>query len=723
MNESIVMVVGGESYTVYYTENPQEIVDQCRRDNPAYVTYDTETSGLHLKKDKAFVAAICWDGVSYVFPTTAEMLIVLEAISHFVERIYAHNTLFDMNMTANIIGDDVISNIKNWGDSMGVCRFTYEALSPRDGGDKLKLKLLMDKYVDPNSSRFEKNLKEWMRQKIALDRKLLIAMLKPLGWGVTRFEDAMNHGKEPIPQEVMDTFHEWRTAYPEPTYMDVPKELMLPYVAVDAIGCNILVRKGLPVVAKKQQMEILNEEFDLMPEMFDMSRIGIKVDRPYLEESRERLTEYMEYLERKKFQYSNGKTFRVGQHKQIKDHYEEVNGVRPKSSDKQFMNQQKTKGDKLASVISKLRTLEKWRSTYIDRILEGSEYDGRFYATLDQFNPITGRFSGNLQQQPKHPLKYEKLDDEGDDPFEDREELFHSRKGFLADVEEDFDIFLMDFSQVELRFQAHYTLPFGGDINLCRAYMPFKCIHRWTDDEFDYMTEEGRARWNDKLPTTGESVWIVPETGQPWKKTDVHSASTQKALGLMGIDYKTLTEKEFEKWRGTGKGVNFAKNYGVGIKGASEQFAIELHVAKALCNGYDEAFPMVITYQNAIVKALKLRGFVTGAYGRRYYLKDERKFYKAANYVVQGSCAHDLKKKMKKIADLLRDKKSAMLTCIHDEIIYRIHRSERYLIPILQKIMEHTPIIKVPIVSDIDWTSTNWADKHKYEGEEVCSNF
>lgn len=721
MNQNVTIVVGGETYTVYYTENPQDILDQARKDKPAYVTYDTETDGLHLKKAKPFVGVICWDGVAYVFPTNAKMLWVLGMVSPLVDRIYAHNTLFDMNMTANITGDSYISNIKNWGDSMGVCRFTYEALSPRDGGDKLKLKTLMDKYIDPDSSRFEKALKEWMRQKIALDRKVLIAMLKPEGWGVTRFEDAMNHGKEPIPKEIMDIFYEWRNAYPEPTYMDVPMDIMLPYVAVDGIGCNILIRKGLPVVQAKQQMDILNEEFDLMSEMFDMSRLGIKVDRDYLNESRERLTLYMEYLERKKFQYSNGKTFSVGQHKQIKDHYEEVNGERPKSSDKKFMTSQKAKGDKLASVISKLRTLEKWRSTYIDRILEGSDYDGRFYATLDQFNPISGRFSGNLQQQPKHPLKFEKLDDEGGEPFEHDEELFHSRKGFLADSEEGFDIFLMDFSQVELRFQAHYTLPFGGDLNLCRAYMPFKCIHVDTNEEYDYTTEEGKARWNE-IHSDGYSVWMIPETGKSWKPTDVHSASTQKALGLMGIDYKALSEKAFQEWRGTGKGVNFAKNYGVGIKGASEQFGLTLDVAKALCEGYNEAFPTVIIYQNNVVKALKLKGFVSGVYGRRYYLKDERRFYRAANYLIQGSCAHDLKKKMKKIALFLQGKKSAMLTCIHDEIVFRIHHSEHYLIPVLKGLMEYTPQIKIPIVSEIDWTSTNWAAKHKYEGEPVCSN-
>jgi DNA polymerase-1 len=190
----------------------------------------------------------------------------------------------------------------------------------------------------------------------------------------------------------------------------------------------------------------------------------------------------------------------------------------------------------------------------------------------------------------------------------------------------------------------------------------------------------------------------------------------------MGIDTNELTEAEFQTWRGLGKGVNFAKNYGVGVKGASEQFGLSLDVAKALCEGYNIAFPTVITYQNNVSKAMGRKGFVSGIYGRRYYLTDSWRFYKAANYLIQGSCAHDLKLKMVKLDKLLEPYKSCMITCIHDEIIYRIHHSEEWLIPQIKAIMEYTPKIQVPIVSEVDYTETNWANKHKYELKEstIC---
>lgn len=719
----MILTIADKRYEVTYLEDASKIAKLIGMYTPRWITFDTETTGLHLKKDRPFLGAVCWstegylsfDGMVIVFPTTPQNLSYnFSYWASLVETVYAHNTVYDLNMVANVIGDEEVRSVKNVGDTMGLCRLIFEAVSTREGGHRLGLKYLMDKFIDPAASIYEKQVKKWLKDKAASDRKILIVMLKMFGWTMTRFEAAMNKGAEPIPDEVMETFHDWRNEYPDPGYQDVPMEIMLPYVAVDVIGTDLLVHKALPVVEQKEQLQVMADEFSVIPAVFNMSRVGIKVDRDYLMESGERLDTYMEYLKDKIFELSGGKEFTVGQHAFIKDMYTEILGERPTSTDKKFMSKQAAKGDLLAKAISKMRTVEKWKSTYVDRILEGSDYDGRFYATLDQFNPVSGRFSGNLQQQPKKALFFDSIG-EGDAPFENKQELFHPRKAFLADSEEGYKIFLLDFSQVELRFQAHYTLPFGGDINLCRSYMPFKCFHVVTGEEFDYKTEEGKARWNEKHEF-GESAWTVPETHLPWTPTDVHSASTTKALGLMGIDVNELTEEEFQAWRGLGKGVNFAKNYGVGVNGAAEQFGLDLPVAKALCEGYNIAFPVVITYQNNVSKRMAQRGFVSGVYGRRYYLSDSRRFYKAGNYLIQGSCAHDLKLKMVKLDALLAEYKSCMITCIHDEIIYRIHESEEFLIPMLKEIMEYTPKINVPIISEIDYTDTDWASKKKYKG-------
>jgi DNA polymerase-1 len=76
-------------------------------------------------------------------------------------------------------------------------------------------------------------------------------------------------------------------------------------------------------------------------------------------------------------------------------------------------------------------------------------------------------------------------------------------------------MYFLDFSQVELRMQAHYTLPFGGDVNMCRAYMPYHCFHYRTGEEYNFQTIEGRGRWNEKQEDGETSDWIEKDTNEP----------------------------------------------------------------------------------------------------------------------------------------------------------------------------------------------------------------
>lgn len=699
MTESQWLIVAGESYEVIWTEDGQEISDQIGRSAPKWITYDTETSGLHIKKDKPFWGAVAWDGMVYVFPTTPDVLQHMKRWAQLTERVYAHNTTFDMHMTANIMGDDFPLGIKNWGDTMGLCRLSFEAISNRDGGDSLALKEVSRKYIDPNAGKYETEVKLWLGAKEIANRKILQAMLKGAGYTWKKFQELRSN--DTLPDEIVELYQTWEREYPKPTYQDVPREIMLPYLAVDVILTNILVRKALPVVAAKAQSEVMEAEFALIPVVYKMARIGLKVDRDYLLQCRDKLDAYIEDLNRRMCEIGGAK-FSVNQHKFIKDLYTERLGKAPESVDKKFMAKQKAKGDKLAEIITKLRTLEKWRSTYIERILERSEYDGRFYTSLDQFNPVSGRFSGDLQQQPKKALYH----------HETNEELFHPRKAFLVGSS-DYKYYFMDFSQVELRFQAHYTLAFGGDLNMCRAYCPYRCRHYLTGEVYRFETEEEKDRWSEKDADGVQSAWVIPETGERWSPTDIHGASTRKALTLMGTNPDSLSESDFAMWRGLGKGVNFAKNYGVGIRGAAEQFGLEESVARALCEGYNLAFPGVLTYQRKVEQAMH-RGFAVNLYGRRYYLNDSNRFYKVANYLIQGSCASDLKDKMLLIDKMLDGTKSCMILCIHDEIVFQIHNDETHLIPQIKSVMEYTPKVKIPIVAEIEYTETNWGEKHKY---------
>lgn len=531
----MIIEMAKQKYTVEFVEDTRTVTEQLMKDRPNFITFDTETDGLHIKKSRPFLAAVSWGTKVFVFDATKDNLYQLSNWSKNTRRIFAHNATYDMHMVANIINDDFVSYLK-MGDTMCLCRLAFEAVSVRDGGDSLALKHISKKYIDPQADQFERGVKSWLKSKEAQDKKILIAMLKSVGWSLKKVQNALD-GAEDLPAEVVEILNNWNKHYPKPNYKDVPQEIMIPYLAVDVILTNVLVQKALPVIVERQQQTTMTREFNLLPVVFKMERQGMKVNREYLMDANYKLEQYIQDLKILSHQLA-GIEFNVGQHKLIKQIYADRLGIEPKSTDKQFLTKQTREGDELARVISKLRRLEKWKETYIERILEASAYDGRMYTSMNQFNPISGRFSGDFQQFPKDRIVNE-----------DGEEIFHPRKAFI--VTSDY-MYFIDFSQIELRVQAHYTIPFGGDVNLCRAYMPFKCKHYVGGFEFSDL-----SAW-DERQADGSSAWLM-EDGKPWTPTDVHSATAVKALQAMEIDPNSLDEKQFKKWRSIGKSFNFMR--------------------------------------------------------------------------------------------------------------------------------------------------------------------
>ena len=178
-----------------------------------------------------------------------------------------------------------------------------------------------------------------------------------------------------------------------------------------------------------------------------------------------------------------------------------------------------------------MRTLEKWYSAYIIRFQKDLKFNDKLYTTINQVGAVSGRVTSDFQQFPKKPIK-----------TIDGKELFHPRRIIKTDTA----IVYLDYSQIELRFQALYTVIIGKpDFNMCRAYMPYKCISK-EGIPFDYNKPEHIKNWNKE--------WYHEENPEEhWDPVDVHGATTTAATGL------TKDDPEFHTLRSTiGKRVNFA---------------------------------------------------------------------------------------------------------------------------------------------------------------------
>src|SRR5699024_4353001 len=124
---------------------------------------------------------------------------------------------------------------------------------------------------------------------------------------------------------------------------------------------------------------------------------------------------------------------------------------------------------------------------------------------LNQAGAVSGRFTSDGQQFPKDAIE-----------DEDGNEIFHPRRVFRADAGK--VLYFLDYSQIELRSQANYTLLVSdGDVNLCRAYMPFRCTGEVKGHKGMYNYEDPKKRKFWRL----NNFW-KDENGNFWTPTDVH---------------------------------------------------------------------------------------------------------------------------------------------------------------------------------------------------------
>ena len=419
-----------------------------------------------------------------------------------------------------------------------------------------------------------------------------------------------------------------------------------------------------------------------------MESNGLKVDVDYLIKSRERVVGIIEKKYKKLFHLTEDE-FSVGQHKYIKELFAKKYKIGMLETNINAMEEvvETYQGDPatVAKLILDIRSLEKLRSTYIEGMLNRIVVD-KVYSDINNSGAVTGRVTSDMQQQPK----------EASIDSDTNEELFHPRRAFVT--EDGYTNYYIDFDAMEMRVQAFYTfLVSTGDLNLCRAFIPFECYNAITGDKYDIVKD---------IDTFEENSWVY-EDGAPWEKVDLHTATTLQAFPDLTVD-----DPKFKHYRQLGKRVNFLKNYGGGKNKIIESMGLSDEIATALNAGYYKAFPKILDYQRWVDDKVKTYGFAENLYGRRYYFSDTRWSYKAYNYLVQGTCADFVKEREIAIHEFLKNYSSKMLLPIHDEIIFKIKKGEEHIIPEIKKIMQDSRHIMpyIPMTASVTYSKTNWAE-------------
>lgn len=693
-------------YETYLIESRSDCEDALNNapSTISYFAFDTETDSkidmtqrdsdtINIKHDLPFLLQFGYDNKVYLidfrdFDDAEAIFKCFDGLVMKSKLALAQNIKFDINMLWNI---GYVWHTSNCCDLMSISRLALESKTEREGGMPLALKPLARRLLGAQYAEAGRQIDEALKAIWHSKLKDLEIKLKPYGINRRVINESLKDVTSTLDEFTEDVQKVWNTwlLSSKITYKDVDKDLMHKYGAVDVILVLELTKKLLPIVKSKNQIRVLKREQALIMPLVHMERTGYTVDKKYLIKCKQALI-----FEINQFKEINeklcGENISPNQHQAIKDMLLRKFGYNLTSTDKNQMSilittdptMPDTVKEYLSNVIY-LRTLYKWMSTYVNSMLNklNSTKDTKVYTQYNPNGAVSGRFTSNFQQFPKNPI----MSHLGD--FE----LFHPRKMFVTDPEYP-EMAFIDYSQVELRLQAEYTYYAthgAGDINMLRAYMPFKC-HKLND------------------------VWVHDDDLEDWEGVDLHTQSTKEAFPELDVH-----SAEFKKMRSIGKRVNFALIYGSSLKKIQEILAdCDPEVVSKLYNGFKSKFKDVKTYNNWVSRNwVANNGYATNLLGRRYYINDSKDVYKLNNYLIQGSAADIIKLVIIRVDNYLKKNglKTRLQGCIHDELCICVAEGEHNVIYTIKKIMESTVKTFVPLVAEISVSTTNWAEKR---GEE-----
>jgi len=188
---------------------------------------------------------------------------------------------------------------------------------------------------------------------------------------------------------------------------------------------------------------------------------------------------------------------------------------------------------------------------------------------------------------------------------------------------------------------------------------------------------------------------------------------------LRGEDIHQMMADEIGQPRDITKTINFAIIYGAGPMKLAGSLGISLKQAKKLRNMYYDKFPSIKDYQDCLECELRMNGFVEDLFGRRYSLRASEA-YKAANAIIQGSCASAFKTALVHTDNTIR-KGENLLMVVHDELfVERVCNKpgKRGFVRRVVEAMEDIEVFKgqgLTLRVGGSRTVTNWAEKCAYE--------
>lgn len=419
----------------------------------------------------------------------------------------------------------------------------------------------------------------------------------------------------------------------------------------DLINAHINFAANMQAQLKAVDNEKVYQELELplAPVLLSMEKLGVKIDKPLLENFSEELAREIAELE-KAIHKESGEEFNIGSPKQLGVILFEKLGLPAGKKTKTGYSTGEevllTLDHPIAKLVLSWRELSKLKSTYVDSLPALTDRDDRIHTSFNQAMTTTGRLSSTNPNLQNIPIKTP------------RGKMV--RRAFIAAP--NMKLLSVDYSQIELRILAHIS----EDPNLIKAFQEDLDIHAATAAEI----------YNVSLKDVTEDL------RRSAKAVNFGIAYGQGAFGLaenLGIsrgEAKDIIDRYFARFKNV-------RDYIEGtVKVAHEQ-------------GYVET----LFGRRRYIEELKSKNMMLKKFGERA----------AINAPIQGTASDLVKKAMIEVHEKVPTR---MLLQVHDELVFedREENLQRF-VPELVRIMESVATLKVPLKVNYS-IGNNWDEAH-----------
>ncbi len=432
--------------------------------------------------------------------------------------------------------------------------------------------------------------------------------------------------------------------------------------ACEDVDVTLRLRPILEAKLKEEELlELLHSvELPLIDVLAAIETAGISVNVDRLAELSTEYGQQMDKVELEIYELA-GREFNIASPKQLQEVlFDELKLPRQKrtqsgSSTDASVLDQLAREHPLPAKIVEYRQYAKLRGTYLDALPQMvNPRTGRVHASFNQVVAATGRLSSSDPNLQNIPI---------------RTDLGKEIRSAFVPCSDSGDgswqLLTADYSQVELRFLAHFS-----------------------EDE---AMQEAFAR-----------------------DEDIHA---RVASEVYGVPLEEVTSAQ----RRSAKAVNFGVIYGLSSWGLARQLNIEQSEASEFIDGYFARYPGVGEFLAKVLADCAAKGYVKTILGRRRAIEGVRTRLRrqrnlpertAINTVIQGTAAEWIKLAMLAVqARFEREQLTGrMLLQIQDELIFEVPSDQiRDIAPLVAEEMVRVLSLKVPLKVDLAG-GLNWAE-------------